>query len=335
MKKLALFAILIPALLLIPSGCTVTPDGVQQADVPTEELFPPSKVVASYRQLKKPARSDDKDFELQIGNAQKVGIIKKWSTLSTLQADYGIPERPAKVRITISEMSSKQNAYGAYTNLRPGLLSEKNYIKIGVHAFVDGERLLFVQDRFLVAIRDLSDAVDPARRTMLINFATAVSDRIPRDITDIQLVANLPYENRVPATERLDKEDPLGLGIFKTGGVTALYRIDNRECKVFMGDAGDASSTKGLIKDVKNAMEKEGPISELGLGTEGYQGRLFKSQAMLARREHIVFGCYGTMTEKEMKNIMAAIDRRVKPYVPPKIKAKPETEDEKDKPAGQ
>jgi hypothetical protein len=216
-------------------------------------------------------------------------------------------------------MGSKQNAYGAYTNLRPGLLPEGNYIKIGVHATVDGERLLFVQDRFIIIVRDLSGAADPARRTMLINFARAISDRIPRDITDINLVSFLPFENRVPATERLDKEDPLGMGLFKTGGVTALYRIDNRESKVFMAEAPDNTAVRGLIKDVKQAMEKEAPIGELAVGTEGYQGRLFKSQAMVARRELVVFGCYGTMTEKEMRNLMAAIDRRVKPYAPPKI----------------
>jgi hypothetical protein len=323
-----------PVVLLIASSCTITTDGVQQAEVPLEEIFPPSKVVASYRQLKKPSKPDEKDFEVQIGNAQKIGIIKAWGTLSSLQADYGIPERPAKVRISVSEMSSKQNAYGAYTNLRPGLLPESNYMKIGVHAFVDGERLIFVQDRFLISVRDLSKAVDPARRTMLINFATAVSNRIPRDITDIQVISYLPFENRVPATERLDKEDPLGLGIFKTGGVTALYRIDDRECKVFLGEVSDAAATKGLIKDVKNAMLKEGPLSDLAIGTESYQGKLFKNLAMLARRERIVFGCYGTMTEKEMKNIMATIDRKVKPYVAPKIKARPENEDDKDKKTG-
>ena len=36
-------------------------------------------------------------------------------------------------------MGSKQNAYGAYTNLRPGLLGEGSYVKIGVHATVDGD----------------------------------------------------------------------------------------------------------------------------------------------------------------------------------------------------
>jgi hypothetical protein len=325
-------ALLLLALVFV-AGCTITTEGIQQAEVPLEEIFPPSKAVASYRQLAKPKKPEEADFEAQIGNAQKQGIVKKWGIISTLVADYGIPERPPKARVTITEMGSKQNAYGAYTNLRPGLMPEGSYMKIGVAAVVDGERLIFVQDRFLIVVRDLSGAVDPARRTMLINFARATSERIPRDITDITLVGYLPYENRVPATERLDKEDPLGLGLFKTGGVTALYRIDNRECKVFMAELSDSATVKGLIKDVKTAMEKESPISELSIGTEGYQGRLFKSQAMLSRREQVVFGCYGTMTEKEMKNIMAAIDRRIKPYAPPKIKDRVE-DDEKDKKPG-
>jgi hypothetical protein len=311
------------------TGCTITSDGQQQAEVPLEEVFPPSKIVASYRQLEKPKKLTDDEMEEQLGNRQKLGILKKWSVMSSMGADYGIPKRPPKARVSVTEMSSKQNAYGAYTNLRPGLLSESNYIKIGVHATVEGERLLFVQDRFLIIVRDLSGAQDPARRTMLINFGRAISDRIPRDITDIMLVSYLPYENRIPATERLDKEDPLGIGVFKSGGVTALYRMDNRECKVFLAEITDTLGIKGALKDIKLAMEKEGPTSDLGIGAEGYQGRLFKSLAMLSTRERVVFGCYGTMTEKEMRNVMAGIDRRIKPYIPPKIKDKiGEDEDE-------
>jgi len=320
------------ALVLGLSGCTVTPDGVQQFEVPQEEIFPPSKAVASYRQVKKPERIEAKAIEDQIGGAQKFAVLKKWGALSTLMAEYGIPDRAPKARVTVTELGSKQNAYGAYSNTRPGLLADTNYVKIGVHGTVDAERLIFVQDRYLIVIRDLSGDTDPTRRTMLINFGRAISDRIPRDITDIELISYLPTDNRVPATERLDKEDPLGMGLFKGGGVTALYRIDNRECKVFLADAKENSDIKGLVQQVKAAMDKEAPTSELGVGVEGYQGRLFKSLAMLARRESTIFGCYGTMTEREMKNIMAAIDRHVKPAVPLKaLEKKPEPEEDKTK----
>lgn len=331
---LRVFAVCCLALVLFASGCTITPEGVQEAEVPLEEVFPPSKLVASYCQLTRPAKPSETDFEAQFGGKPKVGILRKWNLLATLAADYGIPKRPLTARVSVTEMGTKQNAYGAYTNLRPGLLSESNYVKIGVHGVVDGERLMFVQDRFVIVVRDLSGLAEPTRRTMLINFARAISDRIPRDITDINVVGYLPYENRVPATERLDKEDPLGLGVFKAGGVTALYRTENRECKVFMAEAGTASGAKDLLKDVKKAMVKEGPVGELGIGQEGFQGRLFKSLAMVARRDLVVFGCYGDMNDREMKNVMAGIDRRVKPYVPPKVKEKKEEEKEEEKKPG-
>lgn len=330
-RALRIFSYFCLSVVLWILGCTITTDGIQQAEVPLEEVFPPSKAVASYRQLAKPAKPAEADLDEQLGGKQKLALLRKWSLLTTLAADYGIPKRPPVARVSVTEMTSKQNAYGAYTNVRPGLLNEANYIKIGVHATVDGERLTFVQDRFVIVVRDLSGHADPARRTMLINFARAISDRIPRDITDINLVTYLPYENRVPATERLDKEDPLGLGVFKAGGVTALYRTEDhqRECKVFMAEAGAASAVRDLLRDVKRAMLKESPVTELGVGQEGYQGRLFKSLAMVARRETVVFGCYGAMTDREMKNIMAGIDRRVKPYVPPKVKEKQEEKEEK------
>ena len=322
------------SLVLFTPGCTITPEGVQQAEVPLEEVFPPSKLVASYCQLAKPAKPAEADLEAQLGGKAKAAILRKWNLLSALAADYGIPKRQPVARVSVTEMTSKQNAYGAYTNLRPGLLGETNYVKIGVHGVVDGERLIFVQDRFVMVVRDLSGMAEPSRRTMLINFARAISDRIPRDITDINVVGYLPYENRVPATERLDKEDPLGLGVFKAGGVTALYRTGNHECKVFMAEAGTTSGAKELLKDVKKAMLKEGQVAELGIGQEGYQGRLFKSLAMAARRDLVVFGCYGDMNDREMKNVLAGIDRRVKPYVPPKVKEKKEEEKEEERKGG-
>src|SRR5438552_222140 len=84
------------ALVLALSGCTITPDGVQQFDVPQEEIFPPSKAVASYRQIKKPEKIEAKAIEEQIGGAQKYAVLKKWGALSTMAAEYGIPDRPPK-----------------------------------------------------------------------------------------------------------------------------------------------------------------------------------------------------------------------------------------------
>lgn len=326
--RLCLCAALIAGL-LVAAGCTITTDGIQQAEVPLEDIFPPSKAVASYRQLKKPAKPSDQELDDACGSATKVAVMRKWGVLGSLTTQYGIPERPPKAQVTVVELGSKHNAYGAYTNLRPGLLKDTNYVKVGVHGTLDNDRLVFVQDRFLIFVRDLSDSTENARRTLLINFGRAISDRIPRDITDIEIVSYLPPENRVPATERLDKEDPLGLGLMKAGGVTALYRIDNRECKVFLGQAETLGAARDLAKDIRHALEKEAPVSELGIGQDGCQGRFLKSPALLARRDMVVFGCYGTMTEKEMRNIMSSIDRRVKPYVAPKVKErKPEEEEE-------
>lgn len=326
LRSFLILALYLSPLALLTS-CSITTDGLQQAEVPLAEVFPPSKTVASYRQIAAPKKMDEGDLEEQIGGKQKLAILKKWTVMATQYSDYGIPNRPPVARVSICELTAKNNAYGAYSNLRAGLLSDGSYMKIGVNATVDGERMMFVQDRFLIVVREMSGMSDPARRTMLINFGRAISSRIPRDITDINLIGYLPFENRVPATERLDKEDPLGLGLLKAGGVSALYKIENREAKIFMAES-DSTQVKDLIKEIRKAMEKEGPIGELGIGEEGFMGRLFQSQAMVSRREKVVFGCYGTMTEREMKNIMSSIDRQIKPYIAPKIKDKKEEEDE-------
>ena len=308
---------------LLSFGCTITTEGVQNFEVPMEQILPPSRVVASYRQLNKPEAIKKEELEAEFGGKEKFEIVEKWSKVRTLYADYGIPERPPKARISVTEMSSKQNAYGAYSNLRPNDLNESSYVKIGVHATVIEDRLVFVQDRFLIIVRDLSASQDPERRTMLINFGHAISERIPRDITDIALVGYLPYENRVPATERLDKDDPLGMGLFKGGGVTALFRIDKRECHVFLADTKEKGNAGNVYKNVKKALEAEGATEALSIGEEGFSGKFRGSPAMVAKRESVVYGCYGTYDEKEMKSLMANIDRRVKPYVAIKVKEAP------------
>src|SRR5206468_3382739 len=107
LRRVCRVASLAAALLLI-AGCTITSEGVQQYEVPIDEVFPPSKIVASYRQIKKPIKVEQKDVEDQLGGAQKFGVLKKWSPLSTLSAEYGIPDRPPKARVTVTEMGTKQ-----------------------------------------------------------------------------------------------------------------------------------------------------------------------------------------------------------------------------------
>src|ERR1043165_6557291 len=198
---------LVLLLWLTAGGCTITTEGVQNFEVPIEDILPPSRVVASYRQLNKPQRIKDSELEEQFGSKERLEIVGKWSKLTSVYSDYGIPERPPKARISVTEMSTKLNAYGAYSNLRPHDLNEKSYVKVGVHGTVIEDRLFFVQDRYLVIVRDLNNTQEPERRSMLINFGHALSARVPRDITDISMVGYLPYEHRVPASEQMEKDD--------------------------------------------------------------------------------------------------------------------------------
>lgn len=212
------------------------------------------------------------------------------------------------------------------------------------------DRLFFVQDKYLIIVRDLASTAEPERRTMLINFGHALSNRLPRDITDISLVGYLPYENRVAASERLEKEDPLGMNVFKQGAVTATYRNqekgpkgervvskDARECTVFLVETKDKGQAKGALKSLRKEFDKLGKTEDLGFCEEGFTATFNGNPALIGRRESVVFGCYGTFNEKEQKGLMSSIDRRIKPYVPPKVKEKDKDavdEDEKKKKKG-
>jgi len=306
--KLALFALVMGL-----AGCDITPDGIEEKPIILDEVFPPSRSVASYRQIDKPKRMAEKDFADQIGGPKKLEILKAWGTFSTTAVEYGLPNQKPKVRISVSELPTKLEAYGAYTHLRPGLLPEEQYIKIGVHATLDGSILYCVHDRYLIVVHDLTDSSDEQRKALLINFARAVSERIPRPVTDIAPLIYLPAIGRVTASERLDKTDPLNLGIMDKGAVTAIYRVENREAKVFLAEVNDGFLKNGAAKKIRKLMEANGPVKELKYGDYGVQGQLFNKTAMVAQQDKVFFGAFGTLTEEEMKNLMLGIERRIKP----------------------
>lgn len=301
-------------------ACTITEEGLQEVEIKTEEIFPPSKAVASFRQVEKPKRMDLDALATQLGGKPKLEVVKKWSYVSSMSCDYGIPGQPTAVRVSVTEMTSKVSAYGAYTNLRPGLLLEKAYVKIGTHGTIDGSRLIFMHDRYLVCVLALQTFTEEQLRSLLVNFGRSISSRIVRPITEIDPVGFLPLEYRVPASERLDKEDPLGLGIFEQGAITALYRNEGREGKVFIAQIEETLGRRGHYTKLAKVLEKNGKTKELTLADNALVGKLFNSTCIVAQRDKAVFGVYGTLTEDEMREVMMGIDRRIRPYNPPSMK---------------
>lgn len=321
------------ALLACLAGCVITEEGLEENPLSLPDIFPPSKIVASYRQIAKPERAGDDELTEQLGSDEKLKILRKWSIFTSLYADYGLPDKPKKVRITVTEMTSRVSAYGAYSNIRPGLQAPEQYVKIGTHATLDGERLYCVKNKYFIVVRDLSSSAAEQRRAMLINFARSAAGRIPSGSDDIDPVSFLPYENRVTASERLDKEDPLGLNIFTKGAVTALYRDKDKEAKVFIAQHETVGSTVAAFALLKEELEKSGKLAPISMGDEGFQGRLFKQTCMVAQRDRVVFGAYGDFTEEAMRELLATIDRRVKPILPIEQKAAKKEENSSKEPS--
>ena len=304
---------------LLLSSCVITEEGIEDKPLIQTEIFPPSKAVASYRQASAPKRMSADELGEHLGGKEKYETLRKWSVISTLCVDYHVPNQPPHVRLSVTEMASRVSAYGAYSNLRPGLLSEKNYMKIGVHATLDGTRLIFAHDRYVVVVRSLTKLTEEQTRTLLINFGRATSTRIPRTLNDVDPVSFLPFENRVLASERLDKDDPLGLSIFDKGAVTALYRIEGRAGKVFIAQTEAAVNKQAYIKRFVKELEKFGKVRDSNIAEPGYRGTLNNHPCFVSQRDNAVFGVYGNLTEDEMRELMASIDRLVKPYVAPDL----------------
>ena len=317
--------------LLLLTSCVITEDGIEEKPLVVAEIFPPSKSVASYRPLAAPKRMDAEALAGQLGSKERHDLLRKWNVTATLTCDYHVPGQPPHVRISVTELGSKISAYGAYTNLRPGLLAEKNSMKIGIHATIDGARLFCVHDRYLIVVNSLAQLNEEQTRTLLINFARVTAGRIARPLSEPDPVGFLPYENRVIASERLDKDDPLGLSIFDKGAVTCLYRVEGREGKVFVAQVDAAINKTSYIKKFVKEMEKYGKVRDSNIADPGHRGMLFNHPCFVSQRDNAIFGVYGTLTEDEMRELMAAIDRLIKPYVPSDMKAVKRKEAEREK----
>lgn len=308
-------ALTLIAILVTVSGCTITSEGIEKKAIEVGDIFPPSKSVASYKMVDKPLRMTDKDLSEQLGDKTHLELFKKWGGLGANFCDYGLPQHPPKVRVSITELPSKLIAYGLYTNLRPSLLPERQYVKIGVHGTIDGPRLTFVQDRYLIVVKDLSNSPEEQRRSILVAFGTNMSNRIPRDISDVEPVAFLPIQYRVTASERLDKEDPLGLNIFTQGGATAVYRKEDREAKIFLALTTTTWGKSGEFEKLKKVVEKNGPTKSTLIGDKGFAGTMFNQTFYCSMRDTVIFGTFGNFSAEEQQELMAAIDRKVKPLI--------------------
>jgi hypothetical protein len=335
--ELLLFLLLLPPVcaLLLLAGCEITNEGMEAKEVVVEEIFPPSKTVSSYRQIAAPKQANEEALVEQFGGKDKLVTLRKWSSFATRVCEYGLPNQPPLMRVMICEMSTRLDSFGAFSNLRPAMLPENQYVKIGIQAVLDGDRLFFVHDRYLVIIRHLQKTTDEQRRALLLNFGRGVSRRIPRPMIEPTPLNYFPLQYRVPASERLDKEDPVGLAIVENGA-SALYRVGNRESRMFMAMATGTFRKLAFLDKYRKAMEAEGPVKEVQLGDGCYQGKLNKLSAMIAQREDVVFGILGTLEPDEMQEIMATADRLIKPYIPVKYNdvTKKSEEEEKDKGGG-
>jgi hypothetical protein len=171
---------------------------------------------------------------------------------------------------------------------------------------------------------------DEPRRALLFTFGLAIQSRIPKSLHEPYPLAYLPVEWRVPGSERLNREDVLGLGLFPSGSLSAVYRRYAKECVIQIAADDERRGWRApSLKRIGSRLLEAGPVKELFVGEElwdldhdglydrGYHGRLAGKTCMVALRLGVVFCAYGDWDEKEMRSLLAAIDRNLHPFAPP------------------
>jgi hypothetical protein len=316
-------------------GCTVTTAGMESKETIVEDVFPPSRVVASYRRLNKPKQLPrGAERRKAWGDERAVEILSQWNALSHHYCDYGLPNQLPRARLVIAEFSDKENAYGAFTALRSDNLPVEAHVKIGVQGVFLSERLFFTQNRYLAAVTDLAPDQSDERRSVLIEFGLRISDRLPHDITDIAPITRMPLENRVPGSEKFWREAPAPLKVADRELAAARYKVGPREGTFFVADCALGGGAKRVFGRFESAMSKEGPLRAAPFGQKSFSGTFNRQPSIIAIRDGVVFGVYGGLDPKEMVSLMTEADKRIQPLDAEPFKPNEKKSDEEEQKGG-
>ena len=178
----------------------------------------------------------------------------------------------AQINVEIWQLDSPADAFGLYTAGRTG-----QPVAVGNEGSADaGQRVLFWQDRYYVAVSSVQEAPDADLQA----FAKALADALPKGGTRPAVVAHLPpaglvaqscifFRQETSAANEvwLGGENRLGLGS-DTEGVVARYQLGTQVIHLLLvqypsgqrAQAGLEALKSGQIEEVVSANAHDGLV---------------------------------------------------------------------------
>ncbi len=163
--------------------------------------------------------------------------------------------------IDIFDMSRPENAFGMYASERS---ASYHYISIGTEGYDNEGILNFLQGPYYVKLA----AFGPGSKTVLEEFAKAISSRVKTDAAFPATLSLFPSANRKAHSEQFLLKDPLGHP-FLAPSYLVRYDLNQQESTLLLSVAADSAEAQGRLKLLSEHFKNTGrcdPAPEFGDG---------------------------------------------------------------------
>ena len=212
----------------------------QNAGTDLELLLPEPSELAGWIPVDGPvAYAPDDLYEYLDGGAER---YLSYGFRSLVHVRYGVagPERPG-LTLDLFDMGSSLGAFGIYSaGRRPEIPPEP----WGVEGWTDGD--VAHAWKGSVYLHGVADRADPEAVALMRRVIARAASAVPGDPTEPPELDPLPLAGRVARSERYVASDLMGHG-FLGGGVTASYRVDGRDVRLFFADVGGTASADEAV----------------------------------------------------------------------------------------
>jgi hypothetical protein len=182
-----------------------------------------------------------------------------------LHQDFMLGE--TEITVELYDMGKPLNAFGIYSAERS---PNRNFIEVGTQGYVDDYTLNFLQDRYYVKLSVFGDNGQPAGKRIAGRISEAIGE--PGDFPPI--FSHFPAEGRVPDSEKLIIQSPLGYG-FLSPVFEASYKAGDEVSLILVSEAGTQEEALARLRQLRQAFERSGEVEQV----EQFGGEAFKASS--------------------------------------------------------
>ena len=207
-----------------------------------------------------------------IDGAADFFIMYDFQKVATLTYDK---EPKQSLTIDIYEHGSPRNAFGIYSQERPG---RSDFLAVGTQGYYDKGILNFFQGNYYVKL--MGFYLGEEEKAFLKGVAGTVATRLGGDAGFPEVLGCFPEKDRVENSERYIARDFLGRG-FLHSAFTAEYKQDDKTQRVFIIEAADSTEAEAMLKQYLQKVEAQPAEASSKEGFYRFEDPYFRSDGQM------------------------------------------------------